>query len=247
LLDNVEAQNVLLDQRVQEKSRALEEEFFARQRLVREKLLADERHRLATDLHDGAGSQLVSLLAAVRREGMDRVQMEAALGEAIADLRLVMDSIDSLGADLAEALGQFRSRLEPRLKAAGLNSVWRTASLPEGLKLSPRRTLSIFRALQEALVNVLKHAEAQQVQVNARVAGSILELAVIDDGKGLGDVKCESGAPKSILGGSGGRGLANLEQRMRSLGGYATLSANQPRGLAVMLYVPIPNENETNL
>ncbi len=254
LLGAAEAQNLVLDQRVQEKSIALEREFNVRQALERERMLVDERHRLATDLHDGAGSQLVSLLAAVRREGMNQQQMEQALLEAIADLRLVMDSIDSMGNDLAEALGQFRSRSEPRLRAAGLTSVWRTASLREGLKLSPRRTLNIFRALQEALVNVLKHANASEVQISARDAGSVLEISVCDNGRGLPAELIEAATRVNTLtpsptGKVSGRGLANLASRMKTLGGYAKFKpactdANAP-GLNVSLYIPIPAENET--
>ncbi len=255
LLEAAEAQNVVLDRSIQQKSLALEHEFNARQVLERERMLVDERHRLATDLHDGAGSQLVSLLAAVRREGMSAQQMEQALLEAIADLRLVMDSIDSMGSDLAEALGQFRSRSEPRLRAAGLTSIWRTATLRDGLKLSPRRTLNIFRALQEALVNVLKHANATEVQITARDAGSIMEISVRDNGMGLAPElmnaasQVQTTTPVPGSGRAGGRGLANLASRMKSLGGYATFSAGYPDaerpGLNVSLYVPIPAENET--
>lgn len=255
LLEAAEAQNVVLDRSIQQKSLALEHEFNARQALERERMLVDERHRLATDLHDGAGSQLVSLLAAVRREGMSAQQMEEALLEAIADLRLVMDSIDSMGSDLAEALGQFRSRSEPRLRAAGLSSIWRTATLRDGLKLSPRRTLNIFRALQEALVNVLKHAGATEVQITARDAGSIMEISVRDNGVGLAPELMNAASqvttttPVPGSGRAGGRGLANLASRMKSLGGYATFSAGYPDaerpGLNVRLYVPIPAENET--
>lgn len=253
LLEAAEAQNALLDRSIQQKSLALEREFTVRQALERERMLADERHRLATDLHDGAGSQLVSLLAAVRREGMSAQQMEQALLEAIADLRLVMDSIDSMGSDLAEALGQFRSRSEPRLRAAGLGSVWRTSTLRDGLKLSPRRTLNIFRALQEALVNVLKHAGATEVQITARDAGSVLQISVRDNGLGLAPELMNAASQVQVTpvpgGRSGGRGLANLASRMKSLGGYATFSTGYPDaerpGLNVSLYVPIPAENET--
>ena len=245
LLDAAEAQNAALDLRVQEKSHALEKAFSARQSLERERLLVEERHRLATDLHDGAGSQLVSLLAAVRREGIDRASMEQALLEAIADLRLVMDSIDSMGSDLAEALGQFRSRIEPRLRAAGLDSIWRTANLRDDLKLSPRRTLNVFRALQEALVNVIKHSGATEVQISARDAGTVLELSVNDNGCGLSEALKDPNQRKQ----SGSRGLGNLDSRMRSLGGYAQLICAEPGaekpGLSVRLYVPIPAENET--
>ena len=255
LLEAAEAHNAALDRRIQQKSAALEHEFSARQALERERMLVDERHRLATDLHDGAGSQLVSLLAAVRREGMSAQQMEEALLEAIADLRLVMDSIDSMGSDLAEALGQFRSRSEPRLRAAGLSSVWRTSTLRDGLKLSPRRTLNIFRALQEALVNVLKHAGATEVQISARDAGSVLQISVRDNGVGLAPElmnaasQVPTSTPAPSNGRAGGRGLANLASRMKSLGGYATFSTGYPDterpGLNVSLYVPIPAENET--
>jgi signal transduction histidine kinase len=253
LLEATEAQNADLDRRMQQSTAALERAFAARQLLERERVLVDERHRLATDLHDGAGSQLVSLLAAVRREGITQAQMEQALLETIADLRLVMDSMDSMGNDLAQALGQFRSRMEPRLRAAGLTSVWRTASLRDGLKLSPRRTLNIFRMLQESLVNVLKHANASTVHISARDASSVLELSVCDDGDGLPAELLEASNRAKL----GGRGLSNVDSRMKSLGGYARFSANaaisaaadanapSKPGLDVRLYVPIPPENET--
>jgi signal transduction histidine kinase len=242
LLDQAQAQNAVLDLRVQDNAKQLELAFAERQRFEREKLLADERHRLATDLHDGAGSQLVSLLSAVRRDGMDRQQMEQALSDAIADLRLVMDSIDSLGSDLAEALGQFRSRMEPKLTASGVKSKWRTASLSEGLRLSPRRTLSVFRALQECLVNVLKHASATEVEISAQELGNVLSITVRDNGLGL---------PVGVDRNKGSRGLANLEYRMKSLGGYAkfqpanTSDSTAQAGLEVALYVPIPTASET--
>ncbi len=239
LLNLAETQAAQLDAKAQESSVKLEREYLARQLFERERLLVDERHRLATDLHDGAGSLLVSLLAAVRKSGLTQAQMEQALVEAISDLRLVMDSIDSTGSDLAEALGQFRSRMEPRLTAAGLKSIWRTASLREDLKLSPRRTLNVFRALQEAIVNCIKHAEASEVKISARDLGSTLELIVEDNGRGL------AGKVDTTI--TGGRGLKNLEQRMKNLGGYCkfeSLSGAQ-HGLSVQLFIPIPNENET--
>ncbi len=239
LLDQAQTQNAMLDLRVQDNAKQLEIAFAERQQFEREKLLADERHRLATDLHDGAGSQLVSLLSAVRRDGMDRQQMEQALSDAIADLRLVMDSIDSLGSDLAEALGQFRSRMEPKLNASGIKSKWRTASLSEGLRLSPRRTLSVFRALQECLVNVQKHAQASEVEISAQELGNVLAITVRDDGVGL---------PMGVERNKGSRGLSNLEYRMKSLGGYAKFQAangSDKPGLEIALYVPIPTANET--
>jgi signal transduction histidine kinase len=264
-LAHLEASQHALKAELSTQREAFEREYKVRQQLEKEKLLSEERHRLATDLHDGAGSQLVSLLAAVRHSGMSSAQMEIALSEAIADLRLVMDSIDSMGSDLADALGQFRSRLEPRLKAAGLQSSWRTASLPEGLKLSPRRTLSIFRALQEALVNIIKHAQASEVQISAREAGSALEFVVQDNGRGLPPEKLpevklpevklpeekvqedKRAEDKGTPGQPRGRGRLNLERRMASLGGYARFQSVQPSGLAVQLIVPIPNASETNL
>ena len=141
------------------------------------------------------------------------------------------------------------------MEATNSWSPWRTATLRDGLKLSPRRTLNIFRALQEALVNVLKHADATEVQVTARDAGSVLQISVRDNGVGLApelmnaasQVPASTPAPNN--GRTGGRGLANLASRMKSLGGYATFStaqldADRP-GLNVSLYVPIPAENET--
>ena len=90
--------------------------------------------------------------------------------------------------------------------------------------------LQLLRITQEALTNVLKHAQATPVRVALRHAGAGLELEVEDDGRA-------STLPVR----SGGRGLANMHTRARQLGGVLAVEHGR-RGTRVLLRVPAAAE-----
>jgi signal transduction histidine kinase len=222
--------NVTLDGKVQQKTRELQEQFGRTSALEREMVLAQERERLVRDMHDGMGGQLVSLLTLVRSGQKDPQLLEEAVAECLQDLRLVIDSMDTAGEDLAVGLGMLRSRLEPRLRAMGLAVHWDTHRLPEGIGLGPEGVLQVFRILQEALQNAIKHSQARTLWIEAAADGSAapaVVLTVRDDGVGLAAL-----APA-------GRGLANMRRRAERLGATLTVEAAQP-GTRVTLSLPAP-------
>jgi signal transduction histidine kinase len=210
--------NVSLESRVEQKTLELEAQFERTRSLEREMVLAQERERLVRDMHDGMGSQLVSLLTLVRSGRKDPQFLEAGLEECLQDLRLVIDSMDTAGEDLAVGLGMLRSRLEPRLRGIGLTVHWDTHGLPEGIRLGPEGVLQVFRILQEALQNAIKHSGARTLWVKARAepAAPTIVLTVRDDGIGL---------PASA---DGGRGLANMRRRAERLGAVLTVARADP-------------------
>jgi signal transduction histidine kinase len=224
--------NVSLDRKVQEKTRALAEQFEKTRALERERVLAQERERLVRDMHDGMGGQLISVLNLVRSGHQDRQLLEDVLLECIQDLKLMIDSMDTAGDDLAVALGMLRARLEPRLRATGLEIHWDTRQVPDGLCLGSEGVLHVFRILQESIQNAIKHAHARTLWIEARAgaAGSppAVELSVRDDGVGL-----RANARR-------GRGLGNMRHRAQQIGATLSVDAAHP-GTRVTLSLPTPS------
>lgn len=190
------------------KARELEHKHEQLQSLQRDRALAEERERLMRDMHDGVGGHLVSSLALLKARGVDDPEIRAALTGALTDLRLMIDSLDPVDNDLNSVLGMLRDRMQAPLAASGLETVWRLERLPLLAELRPEQVLQILRILQEALTNVVKHAEASRVTISAEFdeSSSTARICVADDGVGLGNERP-------------GRGLTNMRSRAARLGG----------------------------
>ncbi|NCC39476.1 MAG: hypothetical protein EOM21_08520 [Gammaproteobacteria bacterium] len=109
---------------------------------VRSTALQQERTRLMRDLHDGLSGQLVSIQSLCEYPEPGVVaQIAEASRAALVDLRLVIASMDDVGDDLGLMLGGFRERLEPQLRAAGIELHWQVRMMPALPGLNPTTTL----------------------------------------------------------------------------------------------------------
>jgi signal transduction histidine kinase len=202
-----------LERRVAEKRAELDQSYARMRDLERAQVLAHERERLMREMHDGLGGQLVSALSLAEAADTPREVLSAALRGALDEMRVVIDSLDPQVEDLGQLLGQLRARLEPMLRRSGLHFAWdvgRGHALP---RLGPEQSLHVLRILQEAITNVVKHAGASEVRVSTRADGAGVALAIEDDGRGL------------LAGAAGGRGIANMQARARTLGAKLRVSA----------------------
>jgi signal transduction histidine kinase len=218
--------NAELNARVQQKQAELERQFDTLQRLSREAAVAEERQRIMADMHDGIGAQLISTLSLVEGGGASTEQVAGALRECIDDLRLAIDSLEPADNELLPVLGNLRYRLEPRLKAQGIALDWKVADVPRLSCLTPRNVLQVLRVLQEALSNVLKHAQASRVRVVTEAAAGCVAIDISDNGRGF----AESEVPA-------GRGLANMRRRAQAIGGEL-LVRSSGEGTTVSLHLP---------
>ncbi|MEJ2359569.1 MAG: histidine kinase, partial [Deinococcales bacterium] len=204
----------------------------SRERLVN--ALEDERRRLRRDLHDGLGPTLAAvsmqLDAARHLVGDDPENAVEVLGSLKVEVQDVLHEIrrlvyalrppalDELG--LVSALREHvhrsaGSRLQARFEAPG-----ELPPLPAAVEVAA------YRIAQEAVANVVRHAEARSLRVTLRV-GKELELTVEDDGVGI--------APDRRL----GVGLSSMAERAEELGGSLTVSAAQPSGTRVVAQLPL--------
>jgi signal transduction histidine kinase len=113
------------------------------------------------------------------------------------------------------------------IESSGVSFRWHVAELPQFSSLKPRAMLAIQRIVLEALTNSLRHAGARVVTVTTRLDGSWLQIGVSDDGIGFDEA--------SIV---AGRGLANLRQRARGLGGTVEIRSSRGAGTSVTLRLP---------
>jgi two-component system sensor histidine kinase UhpB len=226
--------NALLQTQLGERTAELEAAHAREKSMVRTKAHLAERQRIMRDMHDGLGSQLMSMLLMARRGQSEPAVMAEGLQSVIDEMRLMIDSMDSVGESLGTALTIFRERVSGRIEVAGKRLVWDDRSggaLPD---FGPRDVLQVFRIMQEALTNALKHSSGETITVRIEPSPDpafALRISVIDDGAGMGAVN-----PR-------GRGMANMTGRAETVGGRCTLADAGP-GVAVVLDLPAQGRRE---
>ncbi|WP_286758490.1 sensor histidine kinase [Ralstonia sp. RL] len=193
--------------RVADREKELAASYEQLRKLERHHAATEERQRIMQDMHDGVGSQLLSTLVMVQRGAATQNDMVALLQECLDDMRLAIDSLSPEDSDLLPALGNFRFRMESRFRSMGLNLNWRSCNMPDTFEIAPHAGLQILRILQEALTNVLKHAQAKNVEVTLSFSSDALRVQVIDDGIGFVNTGKQSG-----------RGLKNMRARAEKIG-----------------------------
>ncbi|SOH93974.1 Signal transduction histidine kinase [Monaibacterium marinum] len=197
-----------LSVQVAEKTAELAKSYRQMERFTRDRAVADERQRIMLDLHDGVGGQLVNALAYMESTQTTDLTLRDALEEALRDLSLMIDSMTPSG-DVSVLLGMLRGRLEPLLAQHGLVFNWQIEDDPVMPDPGPSQNLRLMRIAQEAITNVVKHANATSITV----ATDRTSLMISDDGVGF-DVH----AALARAGQAGGFGLPGMQRRAKSIG-----------------------------
>jgi len=181
-----------------------------------------ERRRIARDVHDNLGAQLLNALHSEAPDRKDRM-----IREALADLRGIINDAADPGS-LEEALADLRHETAERLSANHIALDW---PLEEGeADEAPTGLVHTLRSIvREAVSNVIKHAGATEVRISIRLADGLLQATIEDDGVGFAAREATSG-----------RGLANMRNRAESLGGAVSWSAGRAgRGARVEIELPL--------
>jgi signal transduction histidine kinase len=199
----------------------------------------DERRRLSRELHDETAQlfSAVKMELALLRDGTARpdaaARLERSLALVDAGIRSIRRVTHDLRPTLLDDLGllpALRSLVTEFAERSGASVELIAPAVPP--RLAPDGELAVFRALQEALANVARHAGARSVRVTIGTddAGGV-SLEVRDDGKGLGS---QPGAFE----GTGRMGLAGMRERIAALGGRVNLDSRPGNGLTLCVYLP---------
>ncbi|MCE3005059.1 MAG: histidine kinase [Xanthomonadaceae bacterium] len=196
-------------------------ELLATRSLLAQSARDQERLRLARELHDVAGHKLTALklnLAAAARRTDPPPAPEVALSarladELLSDIRGVVAQMRAHdGMDLRAAIEQLAAPL-PRPKV-------HVDVAPDATVDTVEQAETVVRAVQEALTNAARHAEAANVWIALRRAEGRLEIEVRDDGRG-------TASPRF------GNGLNGMRERLRALGGDVELARTSGGGTAL--------------
>jgi signal transduction histidine kinase len=195
-----------------------------------EQMLGKERKRLMQDMHDGLGSSLTSAIRSVELGQLTDAQVSQLLNDCMDDLKLAIDSMEPVDADLLLLLATLRFRLEPRIEGAGVALRWEVRDVPTLAWLDPSSALHILRIVQEAVANVLRHTRATEIRVSTGPAGGGVQVSIEDNGQGF-DV--DQARAEST-----GRGLRNQARRALAIGGTVTWTSG-PQGTRFTLWLPL--------
>jgi signal transduction histidine kinase len=226
--------NIDLEARVQLKADELERSYDRLRSARDAEALSGERERIMRDMHDGVGSQLIAARHLAHSGALDSRELTALLDECIDDLRLMIDSLEPTDGDLVTVLGNLRYRVSQRLAHHDLTLRWEMADIPP-TGLAPRDLLQVLRIVQEAIANVIKHADASEVVVSAGPSpdGRYVVLSVRDNGHGLSaDGRSEAPVPAP------GRGLGNMRQRAAAVKGHLRIDSGTT-GCVITLMLPV--------
>ena len=201
--------------------------------------VAEERSRLARDLHDSVTQSLYSQM--LYSEAASRQLATGDVKEVSQHLRILRQTAHQALQEMRLLVFELRppvldeeglvAAIDTRLEAVEGRSGQHTELIADGdLHLSPEMESNLYRIVQEALNNVLKHADAHKVIVSLTQNGNIVTLEIIDDGSGF-DVSSSQSLASF--------GLKGMRERVSQMGGVIEVHSKPNEGTRVKVVVSI--------
>lgn len=192
--------------------------------------IQQERQRIARALHDAVGSQLVNATMLLDTSDTRQKQLQAVLEHCLLDLRLLVDSMDGDQSMLTDRLAILRHRMQPVLERRGMNCRWEVPDTHQPGLFTGEAAQHIAAIVQEALSNMLQHAQATNLEVRLEQVQDEWHLRVGDDGVGIAQ---EAGAADH------GKGLHGMAYRAARAGARLERGPGiGGRGVCVHVYWP---------
>jgi two-component system sensor kinase FixL len=208
-----------------------------------EKIKEQERTRIAQEIHDELGGLLTGIKAyinvAIERAG-DRSDpllrdVQGLAQDAIETVRRVITDLRPSVLDQLGVWAALEWYVEQVQQRTGLHCTCEIAPQAAELELDTERSTMLFRVAQEALTNVVRHAEASEVRLTAaREKGAVL-LTIADNGKGI---------DKAHLLTKESFGIMGMHERTRGFGGVLTISGTPDKGTVLQLRLPLEDGHE---
>jgi signal transduction histidine kinase len=211
----------------------------------------EERVRIARELHDVVAHTLavITVQAGVGRRLMAKRPEQAAIA---------LDSIETIGRTAQDELRVVLALLrDERIGPASLTPAPRLVDIKELVhtvqasgtpvelrtsdadrQLSPALELSIYRVVQEALTNVVKHAPGARATVDLAVSDQAVRIEVTDDG-GPARLPADVGLPDAAAGPDLGHGIVGMRERTGAFGGWLVAEPLPGRGFHVLAEIPL--------
>ncbi len=207
--------------------------------------LADERDRIARDLHDeiGAGLTSISFLTELLGRSPDQQEHKRHVADRIArTARRLLESLDSLiwavdprHDSMEELAASLREAAAEAIEAAGLTVAFDFPNPLPQIPLSGELRRTVLLILKEAVANAIRHGGTDRVLVRLEVSPLRLRLEVVDEG---------SGFDTNVVG-TRGHGLRNMRARAYRVGGRLRIESSPGTGTRIALELPLaPDESQ---
>jgi signal transduction histidine kinase len=203
-----------------------------------EKIKEDERKRIAREIHDELGQNLLALRIDI---SMLHARTSINHPKLNAKIHTVLEQIDTT----MKSMRAIINNLRPTVLDLGLNAAieWQVRDFQrrtgiecgltmeeEDLVLDDNRATALFRILQESLSNVIRHARANRVDVELHQKGKHVTMKVVDDGVGTFP-NCRRKANSF--------GLIGIKERISAFGGKFDISTGEGKGTTLVISIPM--------
>lgn len=232
----------LLHHQVQQRTDQLRKEVHQREHAEQQHALAQERTRIARDLHDDLGSSLTEItMLASTGPGLKPAADEAAkcMQTIAGKSRTLLNALDEIvwAVDpqcdtLASLVRYLASFVEEYLSGVKIGCRMQVPNTIDNQEVSGEVRHHLYLAVKEALNNAVRHGGATEISFRVRVSNDELLISITDNGSGF-DASSHSD----------GHGLSNLRKRLEQLRGRCELESVPRGGTTVSLHVPLPARN----
>ena len=216
----------LTDQKFRDLTKHIEE--------VREK----ERARIALDLHDDLGQRLTALnmdVAWIRKqlsenqsEIFDKTNaMTELLNETIRTVQKISSELRPSILDDLGLVAVIEWQLDEFTRNSSIDTIEK--NLPEYLDVDEEVSITMFRIMQEALTNIIRHAHASVISVGLYSKNGMLKLVITDNGFGISDEALENQYSYGLMG---------MKERASSHGGEVSIIGNKEGGTKIIVTIP---------
>ncbi len=176
---------------------------------------AEERQRIARDLHDDVAARILTLIHRVKDQ--DSIDLARSILKSLRNAIYTLDNKSTT--TILHAITDIRAELQDRLNSVGMQLIWNQDDSLAELTFTPRQHINLHRILHEVATNVLRHAEADYMIIDIELDNDLFHLHVCDNGKGFDMEHCVPG-----------KGINNIRTRIRELDGkveWLNLSNNK--------------------
>jgi signal transduction histidine kinase len=205
-----------------------------------------ERLRIAREIHDEIGSLLTAIkidlswlthrLPKENKPLSDKAKtIETLVDKAITSASNLAQSLRPGFLDYFGIIAAIEIEAQEFTNRSGISC--NIIKSQENIELPEAHTISLFRILQETLNNILKHAQAKNVQIEIVKGADHLELIISDDGIGLSENARNK--PHSF-------GLRGIHERVEHLGGTVKIASTPGKGTQIAIFIPLEPESSPN-
>lgn len=221
-LSMAETLNRELESKVESSRQLIERSFAERRTLEIRQAAEQERLTIYRDLHDDVGSKLLSIVHADRESKLGQMARSA-----LESLRQAVSRANNPDQPLAEFLADIQEETQLRLRGSGHDVHWiQTPEIP-ALIIPSALAFNLNRILKEVVSNIIRHAGAEQVNVQCTLSKTHWQIVMQDNGRGFDHRDAQ------------GNGLHNIETRASETGAQVHWQSQHGNGTRFTVNVPL--------